>query len=401
MYDRFLSIVLYLHKYKNLALSMKILLLGEYSRLHNSLKEGLIELGHEVIIIGCGDKFKQFPVDYSIYAKFCHNTKLGNFLFKSIRKVTSIDSEKIEKAIRFYFLIPKLNNFDHVQLINSDALETYPFLSRLLYKKLFTKIKSRNLLVCGDENPVIEYLLKNEIKYSILTPYFENKTLTKQFNFPLKYVTSAYKKTFQWLNENCQNIITSDLDYEIPMQKMGFKTTFIPNPINTDKIEYSPLKIDSKIIVFLGINRLSYLKKGIPFFEKALKIIQSKYPENVEVIITENIPYNEYISIYNKAHIVLDQVYAYDQGYNALEAMAKGKVVFTGAETEFLKHYQLKKNEVCINALPDVNDIVEQLSLLIENPDLILEISKNARAFIEKEHHYKTIANTYLKAWDI
>ena len=54
-----------------------------------------------------------------------------------------------------------------------------------------------------------------------------------------------------------------------------------------------------------------------------------------------------------------------------------------------------------INALPEVNDIVEKLSLLIENPDLILEISKNAKAFIEKEHHYKTIASTYLKTWEV
>jgi glycosyltransferase involved in cell wall biosynthesis len=380
---------------------MKILLLGEYSRLHNSLKEGLVSLGHEVIIVGCGDKFKQFPVDYSIYAAICNDTKFGNFLFKGIRKITSFHFEKIEKAIRFYFLIPKLYNFDHVQLINSDALETYPFLSRLLYKKLFAKIKSRSLLICGDETPVIEYLLKNEMKYSILTPYFENKSLKKEFNFPLKYVTSEYRKTFNWLNENCQNIITSDLDYEIPMQKIGFKTTFIPNPINTTKIEYTPLKIDDKIVVFLGINRLSYLKKGVPFFEKALEIIQMKYPEKVEIIITENIPYNEYISMYNKAHILLDQVYAYDQGYNALEAMAKGKVVFTGAENEFLQYYHLNENEDCVNALPDVNDIVKKLSLLIENPELILDISKNTKAFIEKEHHYKTIASTYLKTWEI
>ena len=118
--------------------------------------------------------------------------------------------------------------------------------------------------------------VKGKLKYSILSPYFEDKSLEKQFNFPLKYVTSEYKKTFNWLKENCQNIITSDLDYEIPMQQMGFKTTFIPNPINIDKIEYSPLKIENKIIIFLGINRLSYLKKGIPFFEKALEIIQRK-----------------------------------------------------------------------------------------------------------------------------
>ena len=82
---------------------MKILLLGEYSRLHNSLKEGLIALGHEVTIVGCGDKFKKFPVDYSIYAAVCNDNKIANFLFKSIRKVLGLDFEKIEKAI----LLPK------------------------------------------------------------------------------------------------------------------------------------------------------------------------------------------------------------------------------------------------------------------------------------------------------
>ena len=51
---------------------MKILLLGEYSRLHNSLKEGLVALGHDVKIVGTGDKFKMFPVDYSIAAKICN-----------------------------------------------------------------------------------------------------------------------------------------------------------------------------------------------------------------------------------------------------------------------------------------------------------------------------------------
>jgi DNA-binding response OmpR family regulator len=39
---------------------MKILLVGEYSRLHNSLKEGLNELGHQVTIIATGDHFKNY-----------------------------------------------------------------------------------------------------------------------------------------------------------------------------------------------------------------------------------------------------------------------------------------------------------------------------------------------------
>ena len=350
--------------------------------------------------MGCGDKFKKFPVDYSIYARICNDNKIANFLFKGIRKVINLDLEKIEKAIRLYFLLPKLNDFNHLQLINSDALETYPILSRFLYKKLFKKIKSRSLLICGDEVPVVDYWFQNELKYSVLTPYFEDNSLENQFRFSLNYRKKNYRKTFEWLKENCQKLITSDLDYEIPMQKMGFTTTFVPNPINTDKIVFQPLEKSDKIIIFLGINRLSYLKKGINYFEKALEIVRKKYADKVEIIVTENIPYNEYISIYNKAHILLDQVFAYDQGYNALEAMAKGKVVFTGAETEFLNQYQLQEDEVCINALPNETEIAAKLSLLIEHPEKIIAISKNARNFIEKQHDYKTIATKYLACWE-
>ena len=378
---------------------MKILLLGEYSRLHNSLKEGFVTLGHEVSIVGCGDKFKQFPVDYSIYARICNDNKIANLLYRGIRKVIGLDFEKIEKAIRFYLLIPKLNDYHHVQLINSDALETYPILSRFLYKKLFKNIQSRSLLICGDETPIVDYLIKKEFKYSVLTPYFEDNSIEKEFQFPLKYRKNSYRKTFDWLKENCQNLITSDLDYEIPMRKMGFQTTFIPNPINTDTIAFQKTENTGEIVIFLGINRLSYTKKGIIYFEKALEIIQEKHADKIEIIVTENLPYKEYISKYNKAHILLDQVFAYDQGYNALEAMAKGKVVFTGAETEFLNQYQLQEDEVCINAVPDENEIGVKLSFLIEHPEKISKISKNARKFIEKEHDYKVVAEKYLACW--
>ncbi|MFI0426077.1 MAG: glycosyltransferase [Flavobacterium sp.] len=379
---------------------MKILLIGEYSRLHNSLKEGLMALGHEVTIVGCGDKFKQFPVDFSIYARICNDNKIANFLFKSIRKVIGFNLEKIEKAIRFYLLLSKLNHYQHVQLINSDALETYPILSRFLYKKLFQNIQSRSLLVCGDETPIIDYLFKKEFKYSVLTPYFEDNSIEKEFQFPLKYRNDNYRKTFNWLVKNCQKLITSDLDYEIPMQKMGFQTTFIPNPINTDKITFQNIGITDKIVIFLGINRLSYSKKGIIYFEKALEIIREKYADKIEIIVSENLPYSEYISTYNRAHILLDQVFAYDQGYNALEAMAKGKVVFTGAETEFLNQYQLQADDVCINAEPNENEIAKKLSFLIEDPEKINKISKNARKFIEKEHAYKIIAEKYFTSWN-
>ena len=377
---------------------MKILLIGEYSRLHNSLKEGLVALGHEVILLSSGDYFKKFDTDYSFHSSFLSGYWLPRKIKNVIHKLTGIDLEKAERGLRFYLLIPQLQNFDHVQLINSDAIETFPFFSRFLYKKLFKKIKNRSLLICGDETSVIDYLLKRETDYSILTPYFEDNSLEKHFEYPLKYTTKKYRKTFDWLAENCQNLIASDLDYKIPMEKMGYSIHFIPNPINIQKIDFQGQKINDKIVIFLGINRASYIKKGIPYFEKALRIIQEKYIEKITVIISENLPYKDYINLYNTAQIVLDQIYAEDQGYNALEAMAKGKVVFTGAGKAFMDHYNLT-GRINVNALPDVDYLVNELSFLIENPESIVAIGKRARAFIEREHEYVKIASQYVEAW--
>lgn len=378
---------------------MKILLVGEYSRLHNSLKEGLISLGHEVILVSSGDHFKKYDSDYSYNSYFFSKYWLPRKAKVLLYKITSIDFGKVEKGLRFYALLPKLKGFDHVQLINSDAIETFPFFTRFLYKKLFKNSKSRSLLICGDETPIIDYLLKKEFNYSFLTPYFVDNSLKKHFEYALKYNAKSYRKTFDWLVENCQNLITSDLDYKIPMNKMGYSNHFIPNPINIEKLHYQELKTDSKIIIFLGINRINYFKKGIVFFEKALEIIKEKYADKVEIIVAENLPYIQYIQHYNKTHILLDQTFSYDQGYNALEAMAKGKVVFTGAEKEFLEHYGLEEDEVAINSLPDINYLVEKLSYLIENPQEIIAIGTRAKAFIEKEHDYIKIAEKYIQVW--
>ena len=79
--------------------------------------------------------------------------------------------------------------------------------------------------------------------------------------------------------------------------------------------------------------------------------------------------------------------------------MAKGKVVFTGAGKVFENHYNLIE-KVAINAKPNIDSIVAELSFLIENPEKIVAIGKQARAFIEKEHYFIKISNAYLTLWN-
>ena len=377
---------------------MRILLVGEYSRLHNTLKEGLITLGHEVTIVGTPDGFKNFPVDYNYQSQFFSKSWVKPFT-KLVNRLTSINLIKIERGYRFKKILPKLKNFDIVQLINESAINTRPSKEIKLLNVLFKQNKKIVLLSCGTDYVSVKYAMDKKFKYSILTPFHENESLKKHYQFILKYLSTNHQKLHQFIYQNSDGVIASDMDYHLPLQNHDNYLGLIPNPINIDKINFIPFHMDEKITVFHGINRSNYIKKGNRFFDEALAIISEKHPDKIDVIKAENLPYKDYINLYNKAHIVLDQVYAYDQGYNALEAMAKGKVVFTGAEQEWLKHYDLEENTVAINALPHVKYIVEKLEWLIDNPLKIKEISRNARDFIEREHDYRLIAKRYIETW--
>jgi glycosyltransferase involved in cell wall biosynthesis len=376
---------------------MRILLIGEYSRLHNSLKEGLQSLGHDVIIIGSGDAFKNYPVD--IFLKQPFSKGLGLIIKKIVYKTFKIDLTSSSTKKQFENIKKELSGFDYVQLINENALNTIPKIETKLLNHIFNTNKNVYLLSCGTDYTSVNFAKNKGFKYSILNPYNENRVTRKSYWHVLKYLTNTYKNLHEFVFQNTNGVIASDLDYHLPLLGNKHYLGLIPNPINSDKIRYIEPIITDTIIIFFGVNRANYIKKGGDYFDKAIAVIERKFSDRISIIKTENLPYDDYIKSYNKAHIVLDQVYAYDQGYNALEAMAKGKVVFTGAEQEWLDYYGLEKNTVAINALPNAQDIADKLEWLIENPQKISDISKNARAFIEKEHHYITIAKKYLEIW--
>ena len=376
---------------------MKILLIGEYSRLHNSLKEGLQKLGHDVAILGFKDGFKDFPVDFPLEKKW--DTGLLKKVKLAILQLTGFDISCYSIYRQFWKNRNYFKDFDVVQLINENSF----FCDYKHEKKILDYIFKHNsnvfLLSAGDDYSYVKYNFVHPENPSIVQPYLAGKIADKNFSNVLKFRTKSFEKLHHYIYATIQGVIATDLDYHIPLQNNPKYLGLIPSPMNIDKFPKSDLVITDKIIIFHGINRESYFKKGNDFFEKALEIIKDKYSEKIEILTAENIPYNEYINLYNKAHIVLDQLYGHDQGSNGLEAMAKGKVVFTNASEVFEKHYNLTE-KVVINGLPDVDYLVNKLSLLIENPNEIIAVGKRARAFIEKEHDYLKIAESFLNTWN-
>ena len=70
-----------------------------------------------------GDGFKNYPSDYSNRAFWCES-KLGNLPRQLIYRITKFDISKIERGLRFYFLLNKLKGFDYVP-VSYTHLDVY------------------------------------------------------------------------------------------------------------------------------------------------------------------------------------------------------------------------------------------------------------------------------------
>ncbi|KUJ61884.1 hypothetical protein AR687_09995 [Flavobacteriaceae bacterium CRH] len=377
---------------------MRILLIGEYSLLHNSLKKGLTELGHEVILIGNSNGYRCYPVDYNHEPKF-FKRQIFTILRKVIYRLLKFDLASLESGIRFYFFLPKLKNYDIVQFVNESSIKTTRRLELYLIKKVVENNNHFFLLSCGLDYMTLKFYTENKDYKSIYQPSLKLSKSSKEFNWFGDYLRKEHIKIHDYMMINFDGLIATDFDYVDATKNYPIFSGFIPYPVDFTKLNFEELIVEDKINIFLGINKYSYNQKGIPYFEKALEIIKEKYQNKVEIIITNTVPYPVYIDLYNKSHILLDQAFSRDQGYNALEAMAKGKVVFTGAENDFTEYYKIS-DRVCVNALPDVDYLVNELSYLIENPDEIIAIGTRARAFVEKEHNCLKIAERYLEIWE-
>lgn len=376
---------------------MNILLVGEYNRAHWNIKKGLEDLGHKALVISTTDGFKKVDVDIELKDYF------NSFILKKIRVLLfvlfKIDLLGISIKHQIKSKQKLLSGFDCVQFINEAPFSIDVKSNYTIYNLLSTWNSKAYVLSCGLDYLSVNYAYDKKFRYDILTPYFEKKGSKKDFSAALSYLKPEHIKLHHHVFNTMQGIIANDLDYHIPLIGHPKYLGMIPHAIDLSALKYKAQKIEEKIIIFHGINSYNYYKKGNDIFEKALGLVAEKHTDKIEIITAKNLPYKDYIKSFDRAHILLDQVYAFDQGFNALEAMAMGKVVFTGAEKEWLAYYNLKEDTTAINALPDAENIAQKLEWLITNPEKITEISVNARQFVEKHHSHIDCAKNYISLW--
>ena len=354
---------------------MKILLLGEFSALHKNLKEGLLELGHEAVVAGCGDGFKKVPVDISF------DSDLPSILGSACRRLKPLLN------------LIHMQGFDVVQLVNPFIFKIKYFPGEYFLDRIINNNKKFFLLGAGDDAYFWQYgrkLLKygpfdDVLKYDLKA---ESCFLESEASFRYN------KKVLDLAN----GLIPVAYEYEV-----SYKTEFkkrlrtIPIPINTREIGFQENKVANKITVFHGLNRYGF--KGTRHVEEAFEFLSKKYPNDLELIIAGQMPLNEYLKIMRRTNVVVDQLYSHSLGLNGIYALAMGKIVMGGAEPESLRSLGVEVSPV-INLNPNAQSLIDEIEKLLAMRDQISKISVESREFAEKVHCHIKVAQKYVETWN-
>ena len=353
---------------------MKILLLGEFSSFHQNLAEGLRALGHDAIVAGDGDGYKNIHVDIKLDSK--HQNFYG----------------KLERNLKKVKFLSRIEGYDVVQLINPFFVNHHiPFLQKI-YEQISVRNNKFFMTVAGMD----AYFWKYANKKLLYTPLNDFLRFDIKRNKYFMQSDKAWKFNQEILNY-LDGIIPIIYEYQICYSGKTKKLMpLIPIPINTDKHKSLDFKHKDKLNIFHGLSR--YGHKGTRYVESAFKKIEKKFPNHIETTIIGGLGFNDYMRYLSRADIVIDQVNSYSMGMNALMSMAMGKIILGGNELEsnINKH---NLDNPCINIRPDSNDIVQKVEELLDKRNSLESIANDGRQYIEKHHSHITIAQQYLNAW--
>jgi len=363
---------------------MRVLLIGEYSKVHNNLKYGLESLGVDVDTVNFGDYFKKFDSDIKLH---------------KIKKDSKYD---FLRNIYGNLLFKKFVQYDVVQFINEAELGVEDGFHRNLAGKLVHDAKLSVLLIAGCNVQYARFAkqklkitpcdgcLKYDLGNMHGCPYRNNRHITEA-----SYV----------VQKNVDVMVPMSYEYYVCSKEGKFAEKMaepIPMPIIVDKEPIKTKKLGSgKLVIFHPLNREGF--KGTREIRKAFRILEQKYSDIADFIIDGKMPYDEYMKLVAKADIIVDQRNGYSFGMGSLDAMYHGKVLVTGNYRNEIDsaYYNYLREAPAFEWGVTVDDIVKNISGIIESRDDFEKIGQRGTEFVRKYFDAKKVARRFLDLYEL
>lgn len=362
---------------------MRILFIGDYSNLHATLASELKKRGHKVTVLS--DKGEYIGSHADIFLK------RKKSLFGGFRYLYDIFS-----------LLPDLKDYDVVQFINPNFFHLRP--GKIKY--FFDRIKAQNnklfLTIAGNDYYFCKACMEGEIfRFSEFKIGEEFSEFHKSEPHRLYGWTSYENKHWnEYFYANIDGAMSVLPEYDMVAKKViPEKTVFTNLPIDLSILPYPSYKVEYPVKIFLGIRSGMEIQKGVLKLKKIAKEIEDEMPGKVIFETVSDIPLREFISRMNFSHIVLDQLYAYSPATTALMAMGMGKVAATGAQPEYYEYINNPKERPVISLSPFEKNIKDKIIEVVNNPDEIQLLGRQARKLVEENNEVGIVADRFIKHW--
>lgn len=362
---------------------MKILLLGEYSNVHNTLAQGLRALGHSVTVASNGDFWKDYPRDISLNRA---KNKFGG----------------IALAAKIGAILPRLCGYDVIQLINPLFVELKAERNLSLYKFLRRHNGKIFLAAYGMDYYWVSTCRERKLlRYSDFNIGDTLRTNKDALRETADWVGTEKERLNRYIADDCDGIIAGLYEYFVCYKDhFAAKTVFIPFPIKMEQNRGAyETQTKRKVRIFIGINRTRSEYKGTDIMLDAAEAIAAKYPDRTQLTVAESVPFEQYKTMMDDADVILDQLYSYTPAMNALLAMSKGIVCVGGGEPEGYDILGEDELRPIVNVLPTCDSVYEALERVVLNPQLLQRLKAESIAYVARHHDYLKVAQAYERVY--
>lgn len=363
---------------------MKILFIGDYSNLHTTLARELRKMGHQADVLS--DKCGYMNLETDFFLKREKGFKGG-----------------IKYLYDLFSLLPRLKDYDVVQLINTNFLSLRPAKIKYFFDRLKEQNRSIFLTLAGNDYFYVKAC------YDAKLFRFSEFKIGNEFTSGCKknpehmygWLSNSNKKLSEYLIEELNGAMSVLPEYDMVARPLlGDRLAFTNLPIDFSELPKPTHFTEDKVTLFVAMRSGVEHWKGTKQLYKVAQEIEQEYPDKVKMELAQDLSLQEFLSRMSKSDIVLDQLYAYSPAMTALYAMGMGKVAATGAQPEYYTYIGDPQSRPIFSLSPFDKDIKERLVELINDRDQILTKGEEGKIITEKFNDSKIVAKKFLNHWE-
>ena len=400
---------------------MKILLIGEASFLHNTLKKGLVERGHRVLTMSDGNGWHDAPRDINLR----RNLRWGKFgglwvVWQLLRHLPQLCGNDVVQIHNYQFVplmyrwntlllrFLKLTNRcvvkgcfgDDPQIFRRQAQGVPVYSDTFWSGQLQNTDQHRDRIAEVVEHGAEASWRKTTAMADALVPclyeywldYNEPPYAAKLHYIPLPIECGEYSVS---LSMECGEDATTNLNTSPSLlSTLNSQLSTLNSQLSTLNSQLAP---SHHLTILIGLQPKRDFMKGAMRIATFVEEVARRHPGRVQIKYVEGVPYDEYMRLLAEADVLVDQLYSYTPSMNSLAAMARGTVVIGGGEEEYYEFIGEDTLRPIINVRPDVPD--EENIAAIERAlftDGTLERMRcESVEFVHKYHDYRHVAEQY------